>query len=280
MAGYIGTKAVNLSTTGADINGNANVDGTLDVSGTTTLASVDINGGTIDGTSIGSAARSTGLFTTVNSSGLTTVASLLATTADINGGTIDGTPIGNASASTARFGAASQFVLLTNRTTTVGTSALWQYESVTVGSISVTASATTYNTTSDYRTKENITPVQGPVELIRALNPITYTAISDGQWYDGFLAHEVQQIIPTAVTGELDGIKEEEYEVTPAVEATFDAEGVELTPAEPAVMGTRTVPDMQSMDYSRLTPVLTAALQEALNKIDELTARIEALEAV
>jgi hypothetical protein len=167
-----------------------------------------------------------------------------------------------------------------NRNGTNGNSVAFRKSTVVVGAISVTGSATTYNTTSDYRTKENITPVQGPVELIRALNPITYTAIADGQWYDGFLAHEVQGIIPTAVTGELDGMKDEEYEVTPAVEATFDADGVELTPAEPAVMGTHTVPDMQSMDYSRLTPILTAALQEALNKIDTLTARIEALEAL
>ena len=62
--------------------------------GVVAITTADINGGTIDGTSIGAAARSTGAFTTVNSSGLTTVASLLATTADINGGTIDGTVIG------------------------------------------------------------------------------------------------------------------------------------------------------------------------------------------
>jgi hypothetical protein len=154
-----------------------------------------------------------------------------------------------------------------NRRLTDGAIVLLRKGGTQVGSISVTASATTYNTTSDYRTKENITPVQGAVELIRALNPITYTAIVDGQWYDGFLAHEVQGIIPTAVTGELDGVKEEEYEVTPAEGDT------------PAVMGTRTVPDMQSMDYGKLTPILTAGLQAALDKIDALEARIASLEA-
>jgi hypothetical protein len=154
-----------------------------------------------------------------------------------------------------------------NRDSVTGSLAVFKYNKATVGSISVTGSNATYNTTSDYRTKENITPVQGAVELIRALNPITYTATSDGQWYDGFLAHEVQGIIPTAVTGELDGTKEEEYEVTPADGDT------------PAVMGTRTVPDMQSMDYGKLTPILTAGLQAALDKIDALEARIAALEA-
>jgi hypothetical protein len=131
-----------------------------------------------------------------------------------------------------------------NRNTTVGAVAFWRYINVQVGSVSVSASATTYNTTSDYRTKENITAIQGPIELIRALNPITYTAISDGQWYDGFLAHEIQGIIPTAVTGELDG------------------------------------DEMQSMDYAKLTPLLTAGLQAALDKIDALEARIVALEAL
>jgi hypothetical protein len=154
-----------------------------------------------------------------------------------------------------------------SRATSVGSIAIWRYQQSVVGTVSVTGSATTYNTTSDYRTKENVTPVQGAVELIRALNPITYTAISDGQWYDGFLAHEVQGIIPTAVTGELDGMKEEEYQITPADGDT------------PAVMGTRTVPDMQSMDYGKLTPILTAGLQAALDKIDALEARIASLEA-
>ena len=44
-------------------------------------------------------------------------------------------------------------------------------------------------------------------------------------------------------------------------------------------MGTRTVPDMQSMDYGKLTPILTAGLQAALDKIDALEARIASLEA-
>ena len=67
-------------------------------------------------------------------------------------------------------------------------------------------------------------------------------------------------------------MKEEDYEITPAV---LDAQGGVLTEA---IMGTRSVPDMQSVDYSKLTPILTAALQEALAKIDALTARIDALE--
>jgi hypothetical protein len=148
-----------------------------------------------------------------------------------------------------------------------------------VGTISVSASATAYNTSSDYRLKENITPIQGASDIIKAMRPCTYTFKNDGSWADGFLAHELQELHPVAVTGSKDDMRDEEYEITPAVEATFDAEGVELTPAEDAVMGTRSVPDYQGVDYSKLTPILTAALQEALSKIDDLTARIEVLEA-
>lgn len=161
---------------------------------------------------------------------------------------------------------------------TTGEIASFWYNTSQKGSITVTGSATAYNTSSDYRLKENITPVQGAADIVKAMQPVTYTFKSDGSWHDGFLAHELQELHPRAVIGEKDAMKDEEYEVTPAVEATYDAEGVELTPAVPAVMGTRSVPDYQGVDYSKLTPILTAALQEALNKIDALEARVAALE--
>ena len=148
-----------------------------------------------------------------------------------------------------------------------------------VGYIYSSASTTQYNTTSDYRLKENITAIQGAGDIVKAMRPVTYTYKVDGSWMDGFIAHELQELHPTAVNGSKDAMQDEEYEVTPAVEATYDDEGVELTPAVPAVMGTRSVPDYQGVDYSKLTPILTAALQEALNKIDALEARLTALEA-
>jgi hypothetical protein len=149
-----------------------------------------------------------------------------------------------------------------------------------VGSIDYTASATTYSTTSDYRLKENITPIQGAGDIVKAMQPATYNMKSDGSWQDGFLAHELQMLIPGAVTGEKDKMKDEEYEIEPEEEAVLDADGKEIKKAKKAKKGVRSVPDLQMVDYSKLTPILTAALQEALNKIDELTARIEALEAV
>jgi hypothetical protein len=68
-------------------------------------------------------------------------------------------------------------------------------------------------------------------------------------------------------------MRDEEYEVSPAV---LDDEGAVVTPA---VMGTRSVPDYQGIDQSKLVPLLTAALQEALAAIEALTARVSALEA-
>jgi hypothetical protein len=73
---------------------------------------------------------------------------------------------------------------------------------------------------------------------------------------------------------------DEEYEVTAAIEATYDDDGNELTAAVDAVMGTRNVPDYQGIDQSKLVPLLTAALQEALTEITDLKARVIALEAV
>ncbi|MGB4113690.1 MAG: tail fiber domain-containing protein [Yoonia sp.] len=148
-----------------------------------------------------------------------------------------------------------------------------------VGSINTSGTSTFYTTSSDYRLKDNITPIQGASDIVKAMRPCTYTFKADStDWHDGFLAHELQELHPRAVIGSKDAMRDEEYEVTPAVEATYDDEGVELTPAVPAVMGTRSVPDYQGVDYSKLTPILTAALQEALNKIDALEARLTALE--
>lgn len=195
------------------------------------------------------------------------------------------------------------------RRTTDGNAVVFYRDGVGVGTITVTASATSYNTSSDYRLKENITSIQGAADIVKAMRPCTYTFKADGSWHDGFLAHELQELHPRAVTGEKDAMKDEEYEVTPAVyedvvipaveavaevPAVYDDEGVlvsEMVPAveaqperieqrlvSEAVMGTRSVPDYQGVDYSKLTPILTAALQEALNKIDALEARVAALE--
>jgi len=141
-------------------------------------------------------------------------------------------------------------LLFLNRAGTDGAIIEFYNDAVLRGSISVSGSSTAYNTSSDYRLKENITPVQNAGDIVKAMQPVTYTFKSDGSWHDGFLAHELQELHPRAVIGEKDAVDEEGN------------------------------PDYQGVDYSKLTPILTAALQEALNKIDALEARITALEAI
>ena len=149
-----------------------------------------------------------------------------------------------------------------------------------VGNIIANASSTAYNTSSDYRLKENVVDLTGASARVNQLNPSRFNFISDAdKTVDGFLAHEVATVVPEAINGTKDAMRDEEYEVTPAVEATYDEDGNELTAAVEAVMGTRSVPDYQGIDQSKLVPLLTAALQEALTEIASLKTRVEALEA-
>ena len=148
------------------------------------------------------------------------------------------------------------------------------------GNITTSASSTSYNTSSDYRLKENVVDLTGASARVNQLDVKRFNFIADetNTLVDGFLAHEVATVVPEAITGTKDAMMDEEYEVTPAVEATYDDDGNELTAAVEAVMGTRSVPDYQGIDQSKLVPLLTAALQEALTEIASLKTRVEALE--
>jgi hypothetical protein len=148
------------------------------------------------------------------------------------------------------------------------------------GTISVTGSNTAYNTSSDYRLKENIAPMTGALAKVAQLKPVTYKWKLDSSDGEGFIAHELAEVCPHAVSGEKDAIRQEEYEVTPAVK---DEEGKITTPA---VMGTRTVPAYQGVDTSFLVATLTSAIQEQqalitaqAETINALTARIVTLES-
>ena len=143
-----------------------------------------------------------------------------------------------------------------------------------VGYIYCNATSTSYNTSSDYRLKTDAQPMTGASARVQALNPVNFEWIADGTRVDGFLAHEAQEVVPEAVTGTKDAMRDEEYEVTPAV---LDDDGAVVTEA---VMGTRSVPEYQGIDQAKLVPLLTAALQEALTKIDDMETRLAALEAV
>ena len=154
-----------------------------------------------------------------------------------------------------------------NRNSSNGNVAHFRRQSVEVGSISVTGSATSYNENSDYRLKKDVQPMSGASERIMALKPVNFAWIIDDSRVDGFLAHEAQAVVPECATGTKDAMRDEEYEVTPATET------------DEAVMGTRSVPDLQGIDKSKLVPLLTAALQEALTTLGLMEARIAALEA-
>ena len=118
-----------------------------------------------------------------------------------------------------------------------------------VGSISVTGTATAYNTSSDYRLKEAVAPMTGALAKVAALKPVTYKWKLDGSDGEGFIAHELAEVVPGCVTGEKDAV---------------DAEGN---------------PVYQGIDTSFLVATLTAAIQEQQALIESLTARIAALEA-
>jgi uncharacterized protein YaiE (UPF0345 family) len=143
----------------------------------------------------------------------------------------------------------------------------------TKGSVTSNGTSVAYNTTSDYRLKENVVDMENATDRVKQLKPKQFNFIADDSvTVDGFLAHEVSSVVPEAISGEKDAMMDEEYEVTPAVEEVRDEEGNITTEAVEAVMGTRSVPDYQGIDQSKLVPLLVKTIQE-------LEARITALEA-
>jgi hypothetical protein len=89
----------------------------------------------------------------------------------------------------------------------------------------------------------------GALAIISALKPVTYDWISDKTAAEGFIAHELQAVIPGAVVGEKDAVKED---------GSIKPQGV---------------------DFSKIVPHLVAAMQEQQATIQELTTRLAALEA-
>jgi hypothetical protein len=127
---------------------------------------------------------------------------------------------------------------------------VFRYNGTNIGSITQNGTTNTaYNTSSDYRLKENIAPMTGALAVVGQLKPCTYTWKSDGSDGQGFIAHELAEVVPDCVTGEKDGL---------------DDEGN---------------PRYQGIDTSFLVATLTAAIQEQQAIITDLKARIEILEA-
>ena len=129
------------------------------------------------------------------------------------------------------------------------TAAQFVFNAGQVGSITCTSTATAYNTSSDYRLKEDPQPIVGAIDRVLQLNPVNFAWKVDGSRVDGFIAHEAQAVVPEAVHGEKDAVDEDGN------------------------------PVYQGIDQSKLVPLLTAALQETLGRINILETRLAALEA-
>jgi hypothetical protein len=134
--------------------------------------------------------------------------------------------------------------IIVNKTSgSTGTVAQFLVSGNNKGSITIDGTGTTYNTTSDRRLKDNIQTITDGTDKLMAMNPVTHTwkADPDAPAVHGFIAQEMQDVIPEAISGEDGG------------------------------------DEMMSMDYGRITPVIVAALQDAHREIQNLKAEIAAL---
>jgi hypothetical protein len=130
------------------------------------------------------------------------------------------------------------------------------------GRITCDGTNVAYETSSDYRLKENIVDISDGITRLKQLRPRRFNWIADetNKVQDGFIAHEVSNLIPEAVSGTKDKV---------VTQAEFDVSGEQ--PVGTAVY--------QAMDYGKVTPLLTAALQEAIAKIEVLETKVAALES-
>ena len=142
-----------------------------------------------------------------------------------------------------------------------------------VGAIQTSSSATAYNTSSDYRLKENETSITDGITRIKQLKPYRFNFKTDAdKTVDGFFAHEVSSIVPEAISGEKDAMKMEEYVITP--EVLDENNNVEIS----SVKGEREVINPQGIDQSKLVPVTVACLKQLIDKIETLEAKVAVLE--
>jgi hypothetical protein len=264
-----------LSVTGATTFSGATVANTFSSSGAT------ITGGSINGTTVGGTTAAAGKFTTLEATGVSTVQAgtaadpAITTTGDTNtgiffpaadtiafseGGTeamrVDSS--GNLLVGTTSNSNAVRFKVDANGVQSAGefyqpstvsyTSVIFSNPNGTVGSITTNGSATSYATSSDYRLKENIAPMTGALNVVQALKPVTYNWKINGSDGQGFIAHELQEVVPDCVTGEKDAVNED---------GSIKAQGI---------------------DTSFLVATLTAAIQELKATVDAQAARIAALE--
>jgi hypothetical protein len=164
--------------------------------------------------------------------------------------TTTGATISAAGTATFAFSLTSEnesFILNNNNATGATYKMDFRQNNSSKGNIAVGSSSTAYNTSSDYRLKENIETLKDGLSRLAQLKPVQFTWTTDGAFSEGFIAHEVDGVFPDAVTGEKDAVDEE---------GNIAA---------------------QQMDYGRITPLLVKAIQEQQEQIEELKAEIAKL---
>jgi len=252
---------------------------------TDTLTNKTLTGAAMNGT-LGATTPSTGAFTTLSATGVTTVqagtaaAPAITTTGDTNTGiwfpaadtiafteggvesmrldssgnfmvgTTSAIQLGKYSSSFA--GNTTNGIVLQTTFASIGTDFIRCVNSAGTAIGNITQNGTTtvaYSTSSDYRLKNTIAPMTGALDKVALLKPVTYKWNADGSNGEGFIAHELAEVVPDCVSGEKDGL---------------DKDGN---------------PKYQGIDTSFLVATLTAAIQEQQTLITQLTARITALES-
>ena len=149
-----------------------------------------------------------------------------------------------------------------NRTTTTSASQAVRFENgnSAVGNISYDDDSTTYNTSSDYRLKENDVVISDGITRLKQLRPIKFNwKNKPNKTVDGFFAHEVSSSVPEAVTGSKDQVVTQE----------------DIDRGKTSVHEKLGDPMYQSIDHAKLVPLLTAALQEEISKREEEITRQE-----
>ena len=232
----------------------------LYIDGIAYLDQVDVNAGSIDGVSIGSNAPATNLTVDLINIDGNNIKATSNQLAFITGGTAERIRID--ASGNIFYGARTTTNAITNATSYLDTNTTLQsYQgtgiphmqflngATTVGSVTNNGTAASFNTTSDYRVKDKLGEIDDAVARVLELEPLLYSFIGSEEVNEGFIAHEVQAIVPNAVTGDKD-----------AVDPKTDA------------------PILQQLDLSKLVPLLTQALKEAIWKIDDLQEKVEELQ--
>jgi hypothetical protein len=165
----------------------------------------------------------------------------------IASGTVDGVAVQTAN-DTLVISRSAGAGLQIRRRTSDGVSVEFRRDTTLVGTISVTATNTAYNTSSDYRLKENLVPLTGAIDRLQQIPVHRFNFIADPDTVvDGFIAHEAQAVVPECVTGTKDEVDEDGN------------------------------PVYQGIDQSKIVPLVVAALQEAITRIQALEAEVTAL---